>query len=119
MITEKVNSIAARRTSSTGSRDAGRAAQEVETWKVLPEHVEDHSTRNHLSGKKDEGEFGQRSGIVKVSRILRREKSSPARPKSDIDDGLISFKHHCQCRNLLRVKPDEMIEAGVISINGK
>lgn len=114
-----------RRTSSTGSRDAGRGGSRGERpagRSSAGARGGSFDKKPSFRGKKDEGEFGATKWNRKESAGFygEKKKSSPARPKSDIDDGSTRLNKFIANAGICsRREADEMIEAGVISINGK
>jgi len=115
-----------RRTSSTGSRDAGgRGGSRGERpagRSSAGSRGGSFDKKPSFRGKKDEGEFGATKWNRKESAGFygEKKKSSPARPKSDIDDGSTRLNKFIANAGICsRREADEMIEAGVISINGK
>ncbi len=113
-----------RRTSSTGSRDAGARGgsrgDKPAGRSSAGSRGGSFDKKPSFRGKKDEGEFGATKWNRKESTGFYGEKKKPskARPQTD-DDSTRLNKFIANAGICSRREADEMIEAGVISINGK
>lgn len=114
-----------RRTSSTGSRDAGgrggARGERPAGRSSAGARGGSFDKKPSFRGKKDEGEFGAKKWNRKESSGFygEKKKASPARPKADDDGSTRLNKFIANAGICSRREADEMIEAGVISVNGK
>ena len=114
-----------RRSSSTGTRDAGgrggARGERPAGRSSAGARGGSFDKKPSFRGKKDEGEFGATKWNRKESTGFygEKKKASPARPKADEDGSTRLNKFIANAGICSRREADEMIEAGVISINGK
>lgn len=113
-----------RRTSSTGSRDSGRGGSRGDrpAGRGSAGGRGSFDKKSSFRGKSDDGgEFGAKKWNRKESSGFYGEKKKPskARPKTDDDGSTRLNKFIANAGICSRREADEMIEAGVISVNGK